>query len=64
MKATFIIGNGFDLNLNMKTSYINFLNFYTVKRKKSDVSAIRNFIKYLEEKDSVQVLTTKFKIEE
>lgn len=51
MKATFIIGNGFDLNLNMKTSYINFLNFYTVKRKKSDVSAIRDFIKYLEEKD-------------
>lgn len=28
MNITFLIGNGFDLNLTVKTDYINFLEYY------------------------------------
>lgn len=33
MNITFMIGNGFDLNLNLKTSYRDFYKYYTAKTK-------------------------------
>ena len=31
MNITFLIGNGFDLNLGLKTTYHNFLDYYYLK---------------------------------
>ena len=38
MNITFMIGNGFDLNLNLKTSYKDFYNYYITKYKDNIIS--------------------------
>ncbi len=48
MNITFIIGNGFDLNLDLKTKYIDFYNYYF--KIESDKKPIQNFKAYLKEK--------------
>lgn len=47
MNILYFIGNGFDLNLNMKTSYQDFLNFY--KKIHNDSSTIKEFKKEIDE---------------
>ena len=42
MNITFLIGNGFDLNLGLDTSYNDFLNFY-LQEKSGDDEEIRGF---------------------
>jgi hypothetical protein len=37
MKITFLVGNGFDLNIGKKTSYRNFYNYYLRQPSKSDL---------------------------
>ena len=51
MNITFLIGNGFDLNLGMKTKYNDFLKYYNhPKRRKTKL--IKDFvIDILQEKD-------------
>lgn len=45
MNITFLIGNGFDLNLNLKTSYKNFLNNYLIiKNKDEEITAFKRQI--------------------
>ncbi len=46
MKITFFVGNGFDLNQNLRTSYPNFLKIYLTNNK-NDSDAIKNFKKNL-----------------
>ncbi len=41
MNITFFIGNGFDLNLGLKTSFIDFIKIY--KNESSDNEIIKNF---------------------
>lgn len=41
MNVVYLIGNGFDLNLGLKTSYNDFYNFYT--KKKSSSSIVQKF---------------------
>ena len=48
MNITFIIGNGFDLNLDLKTKYIDFYNYYFAI--KSEKKPIQDFKAYLNEK--------------
>ena len=47
MNILYFIGNGFDLNLKMKTSYQDFLNFY--KKIHNDSSTIKEFKKEIDE---------------
>lgn len=43
MNITFMIGNGFDLNLNLKTSYKDFYNYYIENTKEDIISrSIKN----------------------
>lgn len=42
MNITFLVGNGFDLNLGLKTSYNHFLKYY-IETSSSDSERIRNF---------------------
>lgn len=44
MNITFMIGNGFDLNLNLKTGYKSFYEYYIKKIEKDDIisSSIKN----------------------
>ena len=45
MNITFLIGNGFDLNLGLKTSYTDFLNHYlNIKNKDKDIIDFKNKI--------------------
>lgn len=45
MQISFLIGNGFDLNLNMKTSFHDFLQYYLKKENDSlNVLNLKNFI--------------------
>lgn len=39
MNITFILGNGFDLNLNLQTDYKSFYNFYIGLPNKGKYSA-------------------------
>lgn len=50
MKITFFIGNGFDLNQNLKTSYADFLHHY-IAETKNDPLCVLIFKKYLTEFD-------------
>ena len=34
MKVVYLIGNGFDLNLGLKTSYSDFYTYYTAVQRK------------------------------
>ena len=47
MNILYFIGNGFDLNLKMKTSFQDFLNFY--KKIHNDSSTIKEFKKEIDE---------------
>lgn len=47
MNITFMIGNGFDLHLGMKTRFIDMYDGYIKSASKDDV--IRNFKKHLKE---------------
>lgn len=42
MKYTFLIGNGFDLNIGLKTSFLNFIEVYC-KKSNHDNKAIKQF---------------------
>ena len=42
MKVTFLVGNGFDLNQNLKTSYADFYKVYA-KPNKRDSKAVTDF---------------------
>ncbi len=45
MNITFLIGNGFDLNLGLKTSYTDFFNHYlSIKNKDKDIIDFKNKI--------------------
>lgn len=44
MNITFLIGNGFDLNLGLKTGYTNFLEYYTHDERKK-TALIEDFVK-------------------
>lgn len=48
MKVTFLVGNGFDLNQNLKTSYADFYEVYKTP-KKNDSKAVLDFKEHLEE---------------
>lgn len=50
MKITFLIGNGFDLNQNLKTGYADFLERYTSETK-NDSLCVQAFKKNLKEFD-------------
>lgn len=46
MKITFFIGNGYDINLGLKTSYPDFLNWYIKQPSKcSEVEVFKNLIR-------------------
>lgn len=50
MNICYLLGNGFDLNLKLKTSYCSFLDYYLTtecidKAKKEDVDSLKTFIK-------------------
>ncbi len=49
MNITFLIGNGFDLNLGLKTTYHNFLDYYYLKNTDNDNENIKDFKKIIEE---------------
>lgn len=63
MNITFLIGNGFDVNLGLKTRYVNFYKYYTnledtdapevVKRFKSEIN---DFIKRDSKKQSADLI--------
>ena len=42
MNITFFIGNGFDLNLGLKTSYYDFLNYFTKRYPDNLISKLIN----------------------
>lgn len=42
--VTFLIGNGFDLNVGLKTRYIDFYKIYVIENE-NDSNIIRNFKK-------------------
>ncbi|MBK6979245.1 MAG: hypothetical protein IPH28_20900 [Cytophagaceae bacterium] len=44
MKILYLIGNGFDLNLNLKTKFVHFLKYYC-RLKKSDTTLVNNIEK-------------------
>lgn len=45
MKLLFLIGNGFDINLGLKTSYQDFYNYYrSVENNDPDISLMKNSI--------------------
>lgn len=46
MNITFLIGNGFDLNLGLRTSYKSFLEYY-LQTSKNDTSAISQFKEHI-----------------
>lgn len=48
MKVTFLVGNGFDLNQNLKTSYADFYKVYA-KPNKRDSKAVADFKKHIEQ---------------
>lgn len=43
MNITFLVGNGFDLNLGFRTRYIDFLDNYYLSRDKSSNPRIEGF---------------------
>lgn len=43
MNITFLIGNGFDINLGLKTRYIDFYRYYSKLRLEEDAIAIKKF---------------------
>lgn len=43
MKILYLIGNGFDLNLNLKTSYKDFYNFILEKNNEKDLEIVAKF---------------------
>ena len=43
MKIVYLIGNGFDMNIGMKTQYIDFYNYYLSLPKENDVEVIKTF---------------------
>lgn len=46
MNIVFLLGNGFDINLGLKTSYLDFLQYYlSQKTDNSDINALKDEIK-------------------
>ena len=46
MDITFLLGNGFDMQLGMKTGYRSFLEWYTVQpTTDSDIAEFREYLK-------------------
>lgn len=43
MNITFLIGNGFDINLGLKTRYIDFYRYYSALSRDEDTDAIKKF---------------------
>ena len=43
MNILYLIGNGFDLNLNLKTSYKDFYNFILEKNNEKDLAIVAKF---------------------
>lgn len=43
MKITYIIGNGFDINLGLRTGYENFYNWYIGQSSKKDSDVVKKF---------------------
>lgn len=43
MNITFLIGNGFDINLGLKTRYIDFYRYYTAQSRENDTDSIKEF---------------------
>ena len=56
MNITYIIGNGFDINLGLKTSYESFYNWYVRQSQGSDSDVVKKFKEeinnYIEKKGS------------
>ena len=50
MNILYLIGNGFDLNLGLKTSYKDFLNYYKALKMDHQKDSILRFISYIEDK--------------
>lgn len=43
MKITYIIGNGFDINLGLRTSYENFYKWYVRQSSEKDPDVVKKF---------------------
>ena len=50
MNILYLIGNGFDLNLGLKTSYKDFINYYKALKMEYKKNSILKFISYIEDK--------------
>lgn len=50
MNIVYLIGNGFDLNLGLKTSYKDFINDYKALKPEHQKTTILKFIDYIENK--------------
>lgn len=50
MNIVYLIGNGFDLNLGLKTSYKDFINYYKALKMEHQKDSILKFIFYIEDK--------------
>ena len=55
MNITFLIGNGFDINLGLKTRYIDFYKYFSSRESAEDSVAVKKFKKEITEyiKDKV-----------
>lgn len=51
LKITFIFGNGFDLQMGLKTGYLNFLDWYA-RETEEDNEVIKDFKQYLRKKEN------------
>ena len=49
MNIVFLIGNGFDLNLKLKTSYSDFLDYYLDENKENKDKVIEKFLEIIKE---------------
>ncbi len=56
MNITFLIGNGFDLNLGLKTSYQDFLDYY-LKNTNNDTEIIKYFKNIIKEEQENDIDT-------
>lgn len=52
MNIVFFLGNGFDLNMNLKTSYAAFLENYFGENQNSEDEAIQMFLKIIQENNN------------
>ena len=49
MKILYIIGNGFDLNIGLKTSYTNFYDYY------NSLTSTKEKVKFLKELKKIRI---------